>query len=294
MIPVDQEFISDPSIGQYGDCQRAVIASLLSLPISEVPHFLKDAGGDADLFWQGMQSFLAQRGYTLLEASRHWNFFGADGIDVYHEISGPSPRGNGLFHAVVGCNGQVVFDPHPSRAGLAGDPNEWRHGYLVSLAQGVSAIAPPVSGPLNSPCGVRVDNIDEPWVADRLRHLKIAPPVAAGSVDIDDNEFRDLYERFNAIPGNGEDARRAWVAIVEHVNSWGAQQREAGRQEGRRDAHETNIVVLGDCLKAEARVKVLRAALDKASRNLDLDMDDDEFRALDLEIQKALAQSATT
>lgn len=136
MIPVDQEFISDPSIGQYGDCQRAVIASLLSLPISDVPHFLKDACGDADLFWQGMQSFLARRGYTLLEAGRHWNFFGADGIDVYHEISGPSPRGNGLFHAVVGCNGQVVFDPHPSRAGLAGDPNEWRHGYLVSIAQG--------------------------------------------------------------------------------------------------------------------------------------------------------------
>lgn len=146
MIPVDQEFISDPSIGQYGDCQRAVIASLLSLPISDVPHFLKDAGGDADLFWQGMQSFLARRGYTLLDAGRHWNFFGADGIDVYHEISGPSPRGNGLFHAVVGCNGQVVFDPHPSRAGLAGDPNEWRHGYLVSIAQGgAPAIAPPVA-----------------------------------------------------------------------------------------------------------------------------------------------------
>lgn len=50
---------------------------------------------------------------------------------VYHIISGPSPRGNGVYHAVIGLNGQVHFDPHPSRAGLAGDPSEWTFDLLV-------------------------------------------------------------------------------------------------------------------------------------------------------------------
>ena len=35
MRPVDQEFTHRPEVGQHGDCQRAVIASLLELPIME-------------------------------------------------------------------------------------------------------------------------------------------------------------------------------------------------------------------------------------------------------------------
>lgn len=41
--------------------------------------------------------------------------------------------GGGLLHAVVGKNGQIVFDPHPSKAGLAGDPSEWTFDYLIPL-----------------------------------------------------------------------------------------------------------------------------------------------------------------
>lgn len=130
MTPVDQEFTNRPEIGQFGDCQRAVIASLLDLPISQVPHFLQEANGDPSDFWDGLQSFLNARGFAHLETPRLWTFWG-EHADIYHEISGPSPRGNGLYHAVVGLNGEIVFDPHPSRAGLAGDPAEWTHGYLV-------------------------------------------------------------------------------------------------------------------------------------------------------------------
>ena len=78
----------------------------------------------------------------------------------------------------------------------------------------------------------------------------ISPPVAAGSVDT-----MQRYEE------GGE-----FVKYADAI-AWCAQQREAGRQEGRRDAHETNIVVLGDCLKAESRVKELEAALAKAYPN---------------------------
>jgi hypothetical protein len=54
---------------------------------------------------------------------------------IYHVISGPSPRIKGGHHAVVGCNGRVSFDPHPSRAGLAGDPSEWHFSMLVRLSE---------------------------------------------------------------------------------------------------------------------------------------------------------------
>jgi len=132
MTPVDQEFIHDPANGQYGDCQRAVIASLLDLPIADVPHFTKESNGDAVKFWEMLQVFCGKHGYAYLQvpAKSGSAFYGLD-TGVYHEISGPSPRGNGTFHAVVGFDGEIVFDPHPSRAGLAGDPCEWDYSYLV-------------------------------------------------------------------------------------------------------------------------------------------------------------------
>lgn len=132
MKPVDQEFLHQPEVGQYGDCQRAVIASLLDLPIAEVPHFLQLAKGDPVEYWEGLQLFVASKGFALLTvpAKSGAAFFGrAHGF--FHEISGPSPRGNGTNHAVVGFDGRIVFDPHPSRAGLSGDPSEWEYSYLV-------------------------------------------------------------------------------------------------------------------------------------------------------------------
>ena len=45
---------------------------------------------------------------------------------VYHLMSGLSPRGFG--HRCVGFGGQVLWDPHPSRAGLT---SVWSVGFLV-------------------------------------------------------------------------------------------------------------------------------------------------------------------
>ena len=134
MRPVDQEFLNRPEIGQHGDCQRAVIASLLELPIADVPHFLQLSGGDPVGYWVRLQTFCRSYGtaYLTVPARSGSEFYGDDG-NIYHEISGPSPRGSGL-HAVVGCNGQIVYDPHPSRAGLAGDSSQWEYGYLVLVS----------------------------------------------------------------------------------------------------------------------------------------------------------------
>lgn len=132
MKPVDQQVVHRPDLGQHGDCQRAVLASLLELPIEQVPHFLQDANGNPDEYWAALQRFCRSHGFVYLTVpSRSGGaFFGDEGV-IYHEISGPSPRGNGVFHAVVGRNGEVVFDPHPSREGLGGDPATWEHAYLV-------------------------------------------------------------------------------------------------------------------------------------------------------------------
>ena len=137
MTPVKQEFIHDPSNGVYGDCQRAVIASLLDLPLTEVPHFLGLAKNNTELYWYMIQEFLREKGYAWLTipANSGAAFFGAVAESVYHEISGPSPRGQGITHAVVGCDGTIMFDPHPSNAGLSGEPSEWEYSYLVKTCE---------------------------------------------------------------------------------------------------------------------------------------------------------------
>lgn len=56
----------------------------------------------------------------------------------------------------------------------------------------------------------------------------VAPPVAAGSVDT--TEFKRLCNAlYLANPSLREGER---LRMVDHINAWGAQQREAGRQEG--------------------------------------------------------------
>lgn len=60
-----QEFRHDPENGVYGDCQRAIVASLLGLEMSEVPHF-NEGGPDAYGFFERLDSFLFSRGIGRL------------------------------------------------------------------------------------------------------------------------------------------------------------------------------------------------------------------------------------
>lgn len=120
-----------------GDCQRAVIASLLDLPIADVPHFAQlaaeaESTDKAYGFWGGVYDFCESHGYDFMP-NVNPIYHLVNGQDLYHQISGPSPRTPGVFHAVVGLNGKVFFDPHPSRAGLVGDPSKWRHSILKKI-----------------------------------------------------------------------------------------------------------------------------------------------------------------
>lgn len=97
---------------------------------AEVPHFLAESDRTALGFYSLIEEFLDARGYEM-EWDRSPIYVLRPGHDIYHWISGPSPRGNGLHHAVVGLNCEIAHDPHPSRAGLAGDPKGWRHSFLI-------------------------------------------------------------------------------------------------------------------------------------------------------------------
>jgi hypothetical protein len=140
MTPVDQEFIHKPEEGQHGDCMRACIASVLDLPIAKVPNFAQlDADGEGN-YWIMLAEFCRGHGYSFVTMQGRF-VWSEDAI--YHVISGPSPRIKGGHHAVVGRNGQVFFDPHPSRAGLAGDPDDWKFDLLVCASSGAARPSPP-------------------------------------------------------------------------------------------------------------------------------------------------------
>lgn len=98
--------------GEEGNCLQACLASILEIDIEEIPWF------GADAFWVDRKNeWLAQFDLAAIDIDvsssykGNWKYLG------YHLINGPSPRGD-FWHAVVGKNGRMVHDPHPSGDGL--------------------------------------------------------------------------------------------------------------------------------------------------------------------------------
>lgn len=115
MIPVDQDRFGDPD----GNCLQACLASLLELQLHEVPHFVGEA-------WRAdLGEWLRARGLwallfappipSTIDDAAAWL---DETVLGYAIVSGQTPRG--LLHATVWRAGQLVHDPHPSRAGLLG------------------------------------------------------------------------------------------------------------------------------------------------------------------------------
>lgn len=123
MTPTTQRIEGHP----FGECVRASYATILDLPIDQVPRF--DPGALARGEQQGARerAWLALLGLDLLEvppaslAAVPRALLGGP-----HLMSGLSPRGFG--HRCVGLRGRVLWDPHPSRAGLT---SVWSVGFLV-------------------------------------------------------------------------------------------------------------------------------------------------------------------
>lgn len=107
---VTQTMFFDPELeaaGIYGNCMQAAVASVLNLPLEAVPHF-------SQFVWWPQAMELWARGRNLTMKSERLT----EVPEQLCVVGGKSPRGSKGGHAVVGYQGRIVWDPHPSRDGL--------------------------------------------------------------------------------------------------------------------------------------------------------------------------------
>lgn len=107
MIEVDQTILHGN--GLRGNCLQACIASIMELDIEEVPHFANHEGAD---WFDRMNDWFIKRGMWILYIQDDYGFM----PHGYSIICGTSPRQ--VRHSCVALDGKLIFDPHPSRAGL--------------------------------------------------------------------------------------------------------------------------------------------------------------------------------
>jgi hypothetical protein len=135
MIPVTQtKVVVRNTKGEMvvrGNCYAAAIASILELPIDEVPNVEVLFHIESEPLWATtMHAFLESKGYELFTNSDYKCFHTAftnenyshlarlqeELKDKYYLVSGDSPRG--VKHICIYRNGKMVHDPHPTREGL--------------------------------------------------------------------------------------------------------------------------------------------------------------------------------
>lgn len=119
MQRVDQTINGDGEEGRpVGNCWQACIASLLDMPIDQVPHFARDE--PEWWFYKTCLFVLRQTGYNLGCFNPDFPITEPGGYVI---ATGRSPRGD-YSHSVIldGVTGELAHDPHESRAGLEGPP----------------------------------------------------------------------------------------------------------------------------------------------------------------------------
>jgi len=116
-----------------GNCYAACVASILELPVEEVPDFYHQAVMDSAPFYQHVSDWLASRDLGVLRVlpmvDGVWvapAYFGER--ELFFIASGKSPR-HDCHHAVVWkATGQATapaHDPHPEGGFLKGDPTSF-------------------------------------------------------------------------------------------------------------------------------------------------------------------------
>lgn len=107
--------VDQDQFGPLGNCQSACLATLLGLPLSDVPNWTAMECGDAHKF-AAMHEWLRGYGWGLVTVARgdmpEW-----PPRHGYFICGGDSPRG--LYHAVIYRDGELWHDPHPDRGGIA-------------------------------------------------------------------------------------------------------------------------------------------------------------------------------
>ena len=135
MTPQKQRFRHNPP-ETFGDCASACLASLLDMPIEDVPHFSKLFWEDRDGWGKAEKEFLASKG--LRKAQFGYSSELKDVLlymkeanpDMYYILLGTSK--NGTHHDVIGLNDEIVWDPSIDNSGIVA-PCKDEGAYYVSV-----------------------------------------------------------------------------------------------------------------------------------------------------------------
>lgn len=122
MRPVEQRVV-DPD---KGDCFFACIASILELPLEDIPELRTD---DKSSQWEKWVDWFRAANLTLICLTHHGP------VPGYAIRSIPSYNFEARLHAVVTYDGQVVWDPSPTRRNYDDDCyKQWaRHWIIIPL-----------------------------------------------------------------------------------------------------------------------------------------------------------------
>lgn len=104
-----------------GNCWQTAVACILEIDPAELPDQVAIETTTPGLFMNAINAYLEQH-HGLMYSEVYDYQFGALLVrdPGWHLLDGPTVRTptNGSEHVIVGRNGEPVWDPHPSRAGL--------------------------------------------------------------------------------------------------------------------------------------------------------------------------------
>jgi hypothetical protein len=149
MTPIKQRHRHNPP-HSYGDCHRAALASLLDLPLDDVPHFMHGLGPkDGEIFNARQDDFLRSRALEaivfpistdsladVLRAAGAWN------PGKMFLLGGESASGCG--HTVIAGPDGILHDPHPDDVGIVApmDDGAYWITYIVGATHALQVAQP--------------------------------------------------------------------------------------------------------------------------------------------------------
>lgn len=157
MTPVFSQTRHDPEGKTWGDCHRACIATVLSLPLAAVPHFA-DGWPTGEEFKRREREYLASLGLVPIDAiyqppadCNHGlilHVVGTMNPGVPYILGGTSR--NRVDHSVVCLDDRIAHDPSPDQPGIVGPcADGW---YWVTFFGALSLDRRMRCSACNSPC----------------------------------------------------------------------------------------------------------------------------------------------
>lgn len=169
--------------GIPGDCYAACIAILLDVPLDDLPHFVMHGDRWWDLTRRTVRDLRPGLDIQCFTPSPWPLYDDPDALDPSQRLcvaTGPSPRGPFLHCVVIdSITGDLVWDPHPSRDGLAGDIT------LVDLL--VPAYDPAPADPIAlpaAPARTALDRVARMQAAGQMRVCRQTRPLSEADAQV--------------------------------------------------------------------------------------------------------------